>query len=206
MSADPTPKRFVDTAELSADVIARAQAMIPTLRERESAANEWGQVSNETISEFREAGFFRVLQPKRYGGFELPLKTYIGISRALAEGCMASAWVYGVVAVHNWQMALFDDQACKDVWGEDSDVLISSSYMPVGKVTHVDGGYRISAFVPNYRTLRDINMFNMDCPGTRFNTASLYRMPFAQVFKRTVSTTSLGALKRALEVFKSATR
>ena len=69
LSTDPTPKRFVDTAELSADVIARAQAMIPTLRERESAANEWGQVSNETISEFREAGFFRVLQPKRYVGF-----------------------------------------------------------------------------------------------------------------------------------------
>ena len=270
LSIDPTPKRFVDTAELSADLIARAQAMIPTLRERESAANERGQVSNETISEFREAGFFRVLQPKRYGGFELPLKTYIGISWALAEGCMASAWVYGVVAVHNWQMALFDDQACKDVWGEDSDVLISSSYMPVGKVTPVDGGYRISgrwgfssgsahcscvilgantppaddgkpeprsfllprddyeivdnwdvmglratgsndivvdnAFVPNYRTLRDVDMFNMDCPGMKFNTASLYRMPFAQVFNRTVSTTSLGALKRALEVFKSATR
>ena len=63
-----------------------------------------------------------------------------------------------------------------------------------------------NAFVPNYRTLRDVDMFNMDCPGMKFNTASLYRMPFAQVFNRTVSTTSLGALKRALEVFKSAIR
>jgi 3-hydroxy-9,10-secoandrosta-1,3,5(10)-triene-9,17-dione monooxygenase len=57
---------------------------------------------------------------------------------------MSAAWVLGVVAIHNWQMALFDDRAAQDVWGEDNEVLISSSYMPVGKVERVDGGLKLS--------------------------------------------------------------
>jgi 3-hydroxy-9,10-secoandrosta-1,3,5(10)-triene-9,17-dione monooxygenase len=57
---------------------------------------------------------------------------------------MSSAWVLGVVAVHNWQLALFDDQAAQDVWAEDASTLISSSYAPVGKVKPVEGGFQLS--------------------------------------------------------------
>src|SRR5690606_17064355 len=69
---------------------------------------------------------------------------FFEVQMILAEGDMSAAWVLGVVAIHNWQMALFDDQAAKDVWGKDDSVLISSSYMPVGKVTRVEGGYKLS--------------------------------------------------------------
>jgi len=57
---------------------------------------------------------------------------------------MSSAWVLGVVGVHNWQLNLFDEPAAQEVWGEDTSVLISSSYAPVGKVTPVEGGFKLS--------------------------------------------------------------
>lgn len=57
---------------------------------------------------------------------------------------MSTAWVLGVVAIHNWQLALFDPRAQDDVWRDDDNTLISSSYMPVGKVKRVDGGLRLS--------------------------------------------------------------
>jgi 3-hydroxy-9,10-secoandrosta-1,3,5(10)-triene-9,17-dione monooxygenase len=262
----------LDTPDTRAQrLVERAAHMIPTLREREAETRRNGQVSDQTIAEFAEAGFFKVLQPKAYGGYELSPKVYIDITRQLALGCMASAWVYGVVAVHNWQMGLFDDRAAQDVWGQDNAVRISSSYMPVGKVESVDGGYRLSgrwafssgskhcdwvilganmpradgipgvepynflvprgdyqvlqnwdvmglqgtgsndilvdgAFVPAHRTIREFDMFRIDCPGHATNTAALYRIPFAQVFNRTVSTTSIGSLERALGVFVDATR
>ncbi|WP_205193577.1 flavin-dependent monooxygenase, partial [Burkholderia sp. LMG 13014] len=66
------------------------------------------------------------------------------IQMALARGCMSTAWVYGVVGVHNWQLALFDERAQQDVWGKDPATLIASTYMPVGRVTPVDGGFRLS--------------------------------------------------------------
>jgi 3-hydroxy-9,10-secoandrosta-1,3,5(10)-triene-9,17-dione monooxygenase len=36
-------------------------------------------------------------------------------------------------------------------------------------------------FVPTHRTLGDLAMFNMDCPGMKANTGSLYQVPFAQI-------------------------
>lgn len=57
---------------------------------------------------------------------------------------MSTAWVYGVVAVHNWQLALFDPRAADEVWNQDRSVLIASSYMPKGQVRRVEGGYRFS--------------------------------------------------------------
>ena len=84
------------------------------------------------------------MQPARYGGFEMDPEVFFKVQMILAEGCMSTAWVLGVVAIHNWQLALFDDRAQQDVWGEDDSTLISSSYMPVGKVEHVDGGYKLS--------------------------------------------------------------
>ncbi len=126
------------------DLVKRARAMLPVLRERAAAAERDCNVPAATVREFHEAGFFRVLQPKRYGGFEMDPEVFFDIQMTLAEGCMSSAWIYGVIAVHNWQLGLFDARAQQDVWGKDDTVLIASSYMPKAKVTPVDGGYRIS--------------------------------------------------------------
>jgi 3-hydroxy-9,10-secoandrosta-1,3,5(10)-triene-9,17-dione monooxygenase len=57
---------------------------------------------------------------------------------------MSTAWIYGVVAVHPWQLAFYPEEAQKEVWGEDNSTLISSSYMPTAQVTPVDGGYKVS--------------------------------------------------------------
>ena len=252
-------------------IVERARALVPILQEREAQAITNRQVPAETIAAFQEAGFFKILQPKRYGGYEMSPAVYCEGAKTLAEGCMGSAWVYGVVAVHNWQLALFDPQAAEDVWGQDQSVLISSSYMPTGQARKVDGGYRFSGrwafssgsahcswvilganmvaeggdgkaepynfllprsdytivdtwnvmglcptgsndivvddvFVPEHRVLRERDMFNLDCPGHALNSEALYAIPFAQLFNRTVSTTSIGSLRRALNVFVETTR
>ena len=122
MSIDATNMRDEPSAEA---LVARARALVPVLRDRENDAISNCQVSNETIAAFHDAGFFKVLQPQRYGGYEMSPAVYCEIAKTLAEGCMGSAWVYGVVAVHNWQLALFDPQAAEDVWAEDPSVLIS---------------------------------------------------------------------------------
>ncbi len=121
-----------------------ARDLVPVLRERSQETARLGQLPEATVQAMQEAGFFRIMQPARYGGFELDPEVFFRVQMILAEGCMSTAWVLGVVAIHNWQLALFDDRAQQDVWGEDDSTLISSSYMPVGKVEHVEGGYRLS--------------------------------------------------------------
>jgi len=127
-----------------ADLIAHARAMIPVLARRSQEQRKQRQVLAETIAEMQEAGFFRVLQPRRWGGYEMDLHTFYDIQLALAEGDMSTAWLYGVLGVHPWFMALLDDRAAQEVWGGDNTTLICSSLMPAGKATVVDGGYRLS--------------------------------------------------------------
>jgi 3-hydroxy-9,10-secoandrosta-1,3,5(10)-triene-9,17-dione monooxygenase len=118
--------------------------MVPVLAERAAKAEQERRIPAETIADFKKAGFFRVLQPKQYGGYELDPRVFFEVQMTLAEGCMSSGWVYGVVAVHNWQIALFDPRAAEDVWKNDTAVLIASTYMPKGQVKRVDGGFEFS--------------------------------------------------------------
>ncbi|TWB18409.1 3-hydroxy-9,10-secoandrosta-1,3,5(10)-triene-9,17-dione monooxygenase [Nitrospirillum amazonense] len=130
----PTPGQLLD----------RARAMLPALRARAAEAERDCRLPMQTVEEMREAGFFRILQPKRWGGFEMAPQVFFDVQMTLAEACMSTAWVLGVVGVHPYQLALFDDRAQADVWSTSPDTLISSSYQPVGKVERVEGGFRLS--------------------------------------------------------------
>lgn len=131
-------------AEIARSLLARARELVPVLAERAARAEQQRSIPTETIADFKRAGFFRVIQPRRYGGYELDPQVFFELQMTLAEGCMSSGWVYGVVAVHNWQLALFESRAQEDVWSKDSAVLIASSYMPTGQVRRVEGGFRFS--------------------------------------------------------------
>ena len=61
------------------ELVARARALAPKLAERAREAERQGMVPVETVKEMQEAGLFRVLQPKRWGGYEL--------TRGSSTGC-----------------------------------------------------------------------------------------------------------------------
>ncbi|MEH6567675.1 MAG: acyl-CoA dehydrogenase family protein [Halioglobus sp.] len=126
------------------EMLEAARAMAPALRERAARCKGEGRVPDETIADFHRAGFFKVLQPEQWGGYAMDPQVFYAVGLEVARHCMSSAWVLGVVAVHNWQLAVFDDKAAQDVWAEDPTTLISSSYAPVGKVKVVDGGFQLS--------------------------------------------------------------
>jgi 3-hydroxy-9,10-secoandrosta-1,3,5(10)-triene-9,17-dione monooxygenase len=43
----------------------------------------------------KDAGFFKILQPKQYGGYELDPHTFSEVQLRVAQGCMSTAWVFG---------------------------------------------------------------------------------------------------------------
>jgi 3-hydroxy-9,10-secoandrosta-1,3,5(10)-triene-9,17-dione monooxygenase len=255
----------IPTAE---ELLARAKALQPTLLERAAHAAELRRLPDETIADFKQAGFFRMLQPAKWGGYECDPNAFFDVQMTIAQACPSSAWVLGVVAVHSWQLALFAPQAQEDVWGKDSSVLISSSYAPTGKITRAEGGYRVSGrwsfssgsdhcqwvflggfvppdgeqkapdmrtfllpradykiddtwhvaglkatgskdivvddvFVPEHHTHKLIDGFFRKSPGNAVNTAPLFKLPFGQIFVRSVSTSAIGCAQGALEAYNS---
>jgi len=125
-------------------LVARARAMIPHVAARAAAARQARRVSESVIGQIEEAGLFRILQPARWGGYEMKPETYYDVLIALAEGDMSVGWVYGVLGVHPWLMGLMEERAVRDVWGVDDSVRLCSSLMPVGKAEKVDGGFKLT--------------------------------------------------------------
>jgi 3-hydroxy-9,10-secoandrosta-1,3,5(10)-triene-9,17-dione monooxygenase len=122
----------------------RTHALLPVLRARAAGAEKLRRLPDETFADFQEAGLFRALQPKRYGGYELDPGTFYQAVMEVGTVCGSSAWILGVIGVHNWHLAIFPPQAQEDVWGEETSVQLSTSLAPTGTVQRVDGGFRLS--------------------------------------------------------------
>lgn len=124
--------------------LGRVRDLLPVLRERAADAERLRRLPDETFNDFQEAGLFRALQPKRYGGYELDPAVFYQAVMEVGTVCGSSAWILGVIGVHNWHLAIFPPQAQEDVWGEDTSVQLSTSLAPTGTVERVDGGFRLS--------------------------------------------------------------
>lgn len=131
-----------------ADLVARAEELVPVVAARAAATEKSRKVPDETIAAFEKAGFYRILQPARFGGYEMHPTALFEVVMTIARGCPSSAWCLSVVCIHNWEVALLDPQMAEDIWGDDDSVRLSSSYAPFGKVERTDGGYLISGRWP----------------------------------------------------------
>jgi 3-hydroxy-9,10-secoandrosta-1,3,5(10)-triene-9,17-dione monooxygenase len=87
-----------------------------------------------------------VLQPKRWGGYESGLEVANEIQMILAEGCMSTAWVYAVLAVEPFLLAVGDDRMAADVYSKDTSTLVcgTSAAGPACVARPVEGGFRLS--------------------------------------------------------------
>ena len=123
------------------EIILRARNLVPVLRSRAEACEKARMVLPETIADFQLAGFFRILQPRRWGGYEMSPNVLNKVLMELARGCPSSAWIVMVLGVHPFEVGLLDERCGEELWENDNSTLVSSSYAPFGTVTKVDGGY-----------------------------------------------------------------
>ncbi len=130
-TAAPTP----------AEMVARAKAMAPKLAARSEACEKARQVPEETIADFFAADLHRMLQPARYGGFEMGWDALVETGIELGKGCGSQAWVLTVYGDHVQMLGMFAKETQDELWGDDPKRLVSTCFAPVGKLTPAKGGY-----------------------------------------------------------------
>lgn len=124
-----------------AQLVERASALVPMLRERALKAEADRGISAATHAAFVEAGFYRIFLPRRYGGYEMPWSALVDIGAAIARGCGSSAWVFTNLAGQNSIVGCHDPRALEEVWGANPDALIASSFPAKGGAARrVPGG------------------------------------------------------------------
>jgi 3-hydroxy-9,10-secoandrosta-1,3,5(10)-triene-9,17-dione monooxygenase len=126
------------------NLLSEAKRLAPQLAETAARDRELRRLSDETWKILLEGGFVRSLQPARWGGGEVALIDFVDAMLELSRVSPAAGWVAGVIGVHPWQLALFEDAAQRELWSEDAGTMHSSSYNPTGKAEKVAGGYKVS--------------------------------------------------------------
>ncbi|SNT31109.1 Acyl-CoA dehydrogenase [Noviherbaspirillum humi] len=124
-------------------LIDNARELVPRLKERAQRTEAERRVSDQTSREFRDAGFYKLMQPARFGGYEYGFTAFIDIISELGRGCTSSSWSCSLGAVHQWLVGTFPLQAQEDVWNANPDAIVCVSYAPSVKAARTDGGYLI---------------------------------------------------------------
>jgi len=119
----------------------RAEAMRQVLREHQADCEKNGNVSEEINRRFIEAGFYRILQPRRFGGYEFDLKVFLEVMIAIARGCSESGWVLALTAGHAAILALFSEDAQREAFGSSGEFRAPGVAMPGGVAISAEGGY-----------------------------------------------------------------
>lgn len=132
---DPPPEPDLTPA----DVIARAEVIAPRLVERQAETEQRTFYAEDTHSSFAEAGFYRILVPRRYGGYEFGVGTFLRVVMTLARGCPSTGWMFCLGAAHALQVAtLFGEQAQDELF--QGDFICPATIVPSGRAERAENG------------------------------------------------------------------
>lgn len=130
------------------DLLARARALRPLLVERQAETEERTFYSEEVHEALLEAGFYRMLVPRRFGGYEVDIPTFLRVIVEVAAGCPSSAWCLCLAAGHALQVgALFEERAQAEIFG-DGDFRCPAVAAPAGTATRSEDGWVLNSTHP----------------------------------------------------------
>jgi 3-hydroxy-9,10-secoandrosta-1,3,5(10)-triene-9,17-dione monooxygenase len=138
-----------------------ATALAPELAAARAEGDELRRLPDSVWKSLLSSGILRSLQPARWGGGEVHIVEFLDAVMELSRANPSAGWVAGVIGVHPFQLALFDERAQDDLWSDDPATMHSSSYVPTGKAEPVDGGYTLSgrwAFSSGCDHCRGVNL------------------------------------------------
>ena len=123
----------------------RAVELCPLLVERQAETEVLGRYSEDTHQKFRDAGFYGMLVPRRYGGHEVSLSTYFRVVREIARGCPSTGWMFSLSHSHAVTAATHWDELAQAEFFADAEYLAPATHMVQGTAERLDsGGWRIS--------------------------------------------------------------
>ncbi|MFB4262846.1 acyl-CoA dehydrogenase family protein [Nonomuraea sp. GTA35] len=132
------------------EIVARAEAMVPALVARQAETEQRTYYARDTHEAFAQAGFYRILVPRRFGGYEFGVETFLRVSMTLARGCPSTGWMYSLGTAHALAVAtLFGERAQAELFAT-GDFVCPATVAPSGAATRGQDGQWILDGTWNY--------------------------------------------------------
>jgi alkylation response protein AidB-like acyl-CoA dehydrogenase len=134
---------------LDADAfVARAASIRSLLQDHADETDRLRRLADANVAALKETGLCRLMVPKRFGGYQTDIHTYIAVMAELGRGCGSTAWVASLINVCAWLASLFPERAQQDIWSGAPDAWVAGSLAPSGAATPVEGGWRVTGRWP----------------------------------------------------------
>ena len=148
--AQPSPVLAQPEPGLSAEtLVARAAAMRPMLRAGQEENDRRGRYSDEIDAAFREAGFYRIMQPRMFGGYQMQPEVFLKVVMQIARGHPGAAWCYTLAGSHGYFVGSHWPEAVQaELFAPDGEFAAAHVVGPAGRMTRTDGGYIVEGVWP----------------------------------------------------------
>lgn len=100
------------------------------------------------VDKMDEAGIFRMLVPKQYGGDALTPLQMNAVIEELATADAAAGWTAMVAVGFNVAMSQFSKETLAEIYADGPNVRMRGAVAPMGKAEKVEGGYRLTGRWP----------------------------------------------------------
>jgi 3-hydroxy-9,10-secoandrosta-1,3,5(10)-triene-9,17-dione monooxygenase len=152
MEQTKKPRPFLPQPEpgLTAETLVERAAALRALLRAEQDKSDWrGHYGEEVHEAFRKAGFYRILQPRMFGGYECEPATFLKVIMEIARGQPGAAWCFTLAGSHGYFVAAhYPEEAQRALFGADGEFRAAQVVGPFGTMRRADGGYVVSGVWP----------------------------------------------------------
>jgi 3-hydroxy-9,10-secoandrosta-1,3,5(10)-triene-9,17-dione monooxygenase len=132
-------------------LIAEATEIAKQLRTEQDESDARGCYSDAIHRRLLEGGFYRILQPRMFGGFGTDCETYIRVIMELSQGHPGSGWCYTLASSHALVLGShFSEEVQRELFGPEGDFRAAYAVGPAGMPSfeRTEGGYIVSGLWP----------------------------------------------------------
>jgi alkylation response protein AidB-like acyl-CoA dehydrogenase len=131
-------------AHSEADPIVLAAQLRSLLSRNASQAEHDRRLPQENIDALDAANLFKLMTPRRWNGYGIPLATAMRTHAELAKGCASTAWVTMIIGACEWLASLLPDRGQEEIFKSPTGSRIAGVISPSIKARRVPGGMRVS--------------------------------------------------------------
>ena len=135
-------------ADSKSDPVVLAAELRPLLARNAAQVERDRRICAENIEALERANLFRLMTPRRWGGYGVPLATSLNVWAELAKGCASSSWVTMITGATLWVASLLSDRGQEEIFANPAGLRICGVVSPTARGRRVTGGLRVSGKMP----------------------------------------------------------
>ncbi|WP_416974886.1 acyl-CoA dehydrogenase family protein [Streptomyces sp. 4F14] len=132
----------------SDELVVKAHELIPFLRSHSESSERACTLAPEVVTTLRDAGFFRLTTPAKFGGHDLSLSAQTEVIAAVSRGCASAGWVVAAEAASTMLVHVVSEAAMAEAFDGRPDTLMLSTAVDLTRstATPAEGGFLLSGY------------------------------------------------------------